>query len=164
MATHIRIECINHPGVRAKARGLCHACYNRNLYHENPQYRANQDRRVVDWHRNNREQSRENNRRRYERTPAEKKRDRNLRKKYGITIVQYEEMLSSQHGLCAICEKPPAEGKLLHVDHCHKTNVVRGLLCNQCNWYLGKIDNDDDLIGRLLDYLKRSHETISARG
>lgn len=163
MEARTRVECINHPGVRAKARGLCHACYNRKLYHENPQYRANQDRRAADWHRNNPEKSRAMNKASYDRTPAEKKRNRNLRKKYGITIEQYEEMLTKQNGVCAICKKPPAEDKLLHVDHCHKTSVVRGLLCNQCNWYLGKIDHDPGLIDRLLDYLK-PHEAIPPRG
>lgn len=53
---------------------------------------------------------------------------------YGITESQYEEMLAAQDGKCRICEEvmnPP------HVDHCHSSLMVRGLLCKHCNTGLG---------------------------
>lgn len=65
---------------------------------------------------------------------------------YGITSAQYDEMLEAQGGVCAICrtDTPGAKKKFFHVDHCHDTGEVRGLLCMSCNsrilpaaeWYL----------------------------
>lgn len=73
-------------------------------------------------------------------------RDKYYRKKYGITLEQYNNMLSYQKGNCAICEEVPKENKngvvvRLSVDHNHKTGKVRGLLCYKCNkLLLGRIE------------------------
>lgn len=60
-----------------------------------------------------------------------------LVRKYGITIEQYDAMLKSQDGKCAICKFIFPESKKLWnrpcVDHCHETNKVRGILCRKCN-------------------------------
>jgi len=83
---------------------------------------------------------------------------RNLLKKYGITIAQYEAMLAKQNGVCAICGKPPAGGKTssssLHVDHDHKTGENRGLLCNNCNTGIGKFFDDVELFRKAIKYLE----------
>jgi hypothetical protein len=60
----------------------------------------------------------------------------NLRFWYGIELIDYDRMLRKQKGVCAICKKPCARGRL-SVDHNHKTLVIRGLLCNSCNTKLG---------------------------
>lgn len=64
-----------------------------------------------------------------------------LKAAFGITLEQYEEMLESQGGVCAICYRPPEANsrskKQLAVDHCHKTGAIRGLLCANCNNALG---------------------------
>lgn len=62
----------------------------------------------------------------------ERERDLRLRRLYGITAEQYDEMLEAQGGVCAICERPPGKQRL-NVDHDHKTGLVRGLLCWECN-------------------------------
>lgn len=67
-------------------------------------------------------------------------RKRNLKHKYGITVDEYNEMFKRQKGKCFICS---ITGKKLVVDHCHKTNEVRKLLCHGCNTVLGKIENGD---------------------
>ena len=62
----------------------------------------------------------------------------NLKTKYGITIEDYNAMLKSQKCRCLICgEHQDDLKKILCVDHCHKTNRVRGLLCDNCNKFLG---------------------------
>lgn len=66
-------------------------------------------------------------------------------KKYGMTLEDYEMLLSEQTGVCAICSKPPIAGKRLAVDHDHACcpgegscgKCVRGLLCLTCNVWLG---------------------------
>ena len=68
-----------------------------------------------------------------------------FKKKYGITLEQYDEMLSAQEGKCAICRKQETvqqRGKLflLSVDHNHQTGKVRALLCSKCNRALGFFD------------------------
>lgn len=59
-----------------------------------------------------------------------------LKAKYGITVEQYERMLASQGGGCAICGRPPGQTKHA-VDHCHASGRVRALLCAACNRSLG---------------------------
>lgn len=68
--------------------------------------------------------------------------ERNLRLRYGLTPENYQAMLALQGGVCGICEKPPTNRKLV-VDHDHRDNTVRGLLCAGCNGSLGKFENAD---------------------
>lgn len=68
-------------------------------------------------------------------------RNATLKQKYGITLEDYDRMFLLQGGVCAICKKS-SYPKHLSVDHCHKTDRVRGLLCTLCNIGLGAfIDN-----------------------
>src|SRR5271167_40528 len=69
-----------------------------------------------------------------------------LKNRYGITIEQFEEMLIKQNGLCAICNNLPEEGKRLNVDHDHKTNKVRALLCRNCNLLIGHANDQINLL------------------
>lgn len=83
-------------------------------------------------------------------------RDWNYRKKYGITLKQYNELLVAQNGVCILCGKKDAyknKGRNLFVDHNHKTNIIRGLLCSRCNTMLGHIE----LVGveKVLKYLSK---------
>lgn len=64
----------------------------------------------------------------------EERRAKYLRDQYGLTLAQYRKMLFDQKGLCKICLRAPKPGGApLHVDHCHRTSRVRGLLCFRCN-------------------------------
>jgi hypothetical protein len=80
------------------------------------------------------------NRRRYQAI-----RDWTLRKKFGIGIEQFEELLKKQHHRCAICGVKE-DGQKLDVDHCHKTKKVRGLLCRSCNIGLGMFKDDQKIL------------------
>lgn len=99
----------------------------------------------------NRERAAELRRRRKQDAPGRefmRKRQTYLRAQFGITHEDYEALLSAQGGVCAICgsNDPGRSSPYFHVDHCHDTNVVRGLLCNGCNLGLGHFK---DAIGRL---------------
>lgn len=75
-------------------------------------------------------------------------------KTYGIPEGDYDRMLEAQNGLCAICLGRPVS-KRLAVDHDHKTNEVRGLLCSRCNHdLLGAAHDSLDLLLRAVDYLR----------
>lgn len=80
-------------------------------------------------------------------------RDKWLRDEYGITSLEYEAILKVQHGVCGICKQPPPIGKNLAVDHCHKTNLIRGLLCHLCNSFLGMAHDDNLRLIAALEYL-----------
>lgn len=72
---------------------------------------------------------------------------------YGITIEQYNEMFEKQGGKCAICGRHQSEFRTrLCVDHCHKTNRVRELLCQPCNAVLGQIES---FLPMMLPYLEK---------
>lgn len=101
--------------------------------------------------------------REYRKTPNGKRYTRAMNlKKFGITPEQYDELHKKQKGLCASCGRPetkPANqfGKpRLAVDHCHKSNIVRGLLCMKCNRALGLLDDDPEIVERLLRYRMKS--------
>jgi len=69
-----------------------------------------------------------------------------LRRKYGIDIADYERMMDEQGGVCAICGEPCRVKPRLSVDHCHDTNKVRGLLCDDCNNGIGRLRHDPKLL------------------
>lgn len=79
-----------------------------------------------------------------------------LRKAYDISPAEVEERLAAQSHGCAICKQPIARGGSLHIDHCHKTLAVRGLLCGQCNRGLGHFRDDPKLLAAAIRYLKAS--------
>jgi len=66
-------------------------------------------------------------------------RDRAYKKRYGISLADYDAMYVKQSGVCLICKSDKAgnKGQCFAVDHCHATGVVRGLLCIKCNARLG---------------------------
>lgn len=82
-------------------------------------------------------------------TPEElakrKRKDYNLRKRYGITLEQFESILSAQGNVCAVCKQGD---KVFCLDHNHKTLKVRGILCLNCNLRVigGARDQDHKLI------------------
>ena len=83
-------------------------------------------------------------------------RDNHLKKNFGITLQQYDEILTKQGGGCAICDKTPEqEGRSLAVDHDHQTGEIFGILCYFCNnKVLGKKRNPA-LFQRASEYLQK---------
>lgn len=85
-----------------------------------------------------------------------RRRVRNLHK-FGITLEDYDALLATQNGVCAICGLPP-NGKNLPVDHDHKTGKVRGLLCDRCNPMLGYAQDNMAILTRAIDYLIKAEK------
>ncbi len=81
--------------------------------------------------------------------------DKFLQKTYGITLERYKEMLVLQGGVCAICHDICKHKKCLSVDHDHKTNLVRGLLCHGCNLGLGKFKDNPINLREAALYLEK---------
>jgi hypothetical protein len=74
---------------------------------------------------------------------------------YGITPRDYQIMLKKQNYKCAICKLPTSHfKKALAVDHDHKTGKVRGLLCQLCNAFLGRIESNKMRLFAITKYLK----------
>lgn len=75
-------------------------------------------------------------------------------KKYGITPALYEELLDAQEGKCAICKTIAETNRYLCVDHDHKLEEVRGLLCDSCNLGIGKFQDNPYLLEAAARYLR----------
>lgn len=85
----------------------------------------------------------------------ENDKNRKLLKEYGISYSEYLIMLEAQNGGCAICgTTSTGNRKAFHVDHCHKTGKVRGLLCGNCNSGIGNLRDSIPLLERAIEYLK----------
>ena len=77
-----------------------------------------------------------------------------LVRRYGISAAEADRMLEAQGGLCAICGENAAE----HVDHCHETGDVRGILCFNCNGGLGQFRDRVDILLMAVAYLERTRD------
>lgn len=79
-----------------------------------------------------------------------------LSRKYGITPVEYEAQLKRQRARCAICKtdlrKIPQQ--LVHIDHCHGSGKLRGILCGQCNTGIGSLKDSSFIMTRAIEYVK----------
>jgi hypothetical protein len=96
--------------------------------------------------------------RRYYKANGDAKKNEHLRRKYNLPPGGYPAMLTAQASGCAICGEPHKQGKVLHVDHCHVTEKVRGLLCAPCNTALGGFRDNEEFLLRAVSYLKGGGE------
>lgn len=101
-------------------------------------------------------------RQKHSQTPAERLKSRKsaLKNKYGITDAKYKSVLAAQGGSCAICGNGHnVTSKLgyavkLHIDHCHTTGKLRGILCVKCNSGLGHFDDNLEGLMKAVRYLE----------
>ena len=82
------------------------------------------------------------------------KRDKVYWFRYKITLEDYNKMFEEQGKACKICKTTEyrGKGKHMHVDHCHKTGKVRGILCNICNRALSLIESAG--LDNIIEYFK----------
>ncbi len=129
-----------HPDRMHASKGLCHECYNKS---DHTKKRRNDNRRVFGKPLGTR-------------SPARKNR---LMETHGIDEAMFDSMFSAQNGLCAICNINAAKA----VDHDHKTGHVRGLVCGNCNFALGHVRDDVNIIQSCINYLIHHNEEKEER-
>lgn len=94
-----------------------------------------------------------------------RERSSNLKRLYGITEKEYEDIHSSQDGRCAICGDPESGGrwkKRFHIDHNHETGKIRGLLCHGCNVAIGSLRENVTILENAIKYIeKHNNQSMS---
>jgi hypothetical protein len=78
-----------------------------------------------------------------------------IKQKFNLSKEEYDSILANQNGVCAICFKTCISGRRLAVDHNHKTNKNRGLLCSNCNIGLGHLQEDIRILNSMIEYIKK---------
>lgn len=91
-------------------------------------------------------------------------------KRYGLTPETFEKLLKDQEYKCAICQEPleiptkekrTRNGRSLVIDHCHETNIVRGILHNDCNRAIGFFKDKAIICLQAADYLTKKVNQMS---
>lgn len=166
------ISFYKHPQTKDKLQSQCKMCSfkNSNLNYNKNKLLKNNPLKDKTWYSKNKEKAkirtkiwRQNNK---ERKHINSK-TFNIKKRFGLTIEQYdkisEELWISQKGKCAICEMQASSyGKhsqvdpnTLHLDHSHKTGIIRALLCTKCNKALGLLKDDFSILHKASIYLQK---------
>lgn len=117
-------------------------------------YRKNNPEKVREWAKRNPDKIKAKSRR------------QELKRNHNITQEEYEMLLNSQDGKCAICEtdKPNCLGvEYLSVDHDHETGRIRGLLCQNCNMGIGHLKDNCKIVESALVYLKARNSIVNAQ-
>jgi len=131
-------EC-GHSAKRDKNSSYCHSCY------------------MHDWRKKNKVRVAEIAKKSYEKRKrndpgglrlAQKK--QKLKWSYGLTIEGYNALMEKFNNQCAICSRTAN----LVIDHCHETNVIRGVLCNKCNTAIGMLGDNINGLSRAISYLE----------
>ncbi len=89
-------------------------------------------------------------------------RHRHLKRRFGLTPEQFDQMKEDQGHACAICKRPETlairqdeKPRELAIDHCHETGEIRGLLCFDCNTAIGKFGDSIERIEIAIAYLNQ---------
>lgn len=86
-----------------------------------------------------------------------------LVRSYGLEVIDFAKMLEAQGFRCAGCLETLSLDKKTHIDHCHKTQRVRGILCQHCNLVLGQAGDDPNTLRRLASYLDAAPVYVEGR-
>lgn len=90
-----------------------------------------------------------------------KYREVNLKRRYGLSLEDYNTLIKQQEGKCKVCSEYT---ETLQVDHCHQTNTIRGLLCLNCNTALGKLQENPLIIQRAKEYVMTATDNTQVGG
>ena len=78
-----------------------------------------------------------------------------LKREYNLSLEDYNIMLLEQDYKCAICHRLL---EIPYVDHDHKTEKIRGLLCSNCNFLLGQAGDSEEILSNAIEYLRKSKQ------
>ena len=140
-----------HPDRKHFAKSKCATCYNKFWYES----KTPEERLAFTAKRNATEAAKLRKSRWRGRNPGYSSLKHRLTR-YGITLQDYEDLLTRQYGSCKICLRSFEQLKRVCVDHNHETGKVRALLCGQCNSALGLVREKEFILARLLAYLRWS--------
>jgi len=90
------------------------------------------------------------------------RKDKWLRKQYGITQEQKNKMRDNQDNKCGICKKTFTDDKSAYVDHCHVSLKIRELLCHKCNSLLGYAADSIDILKNAIHYLEKDYSSAQS--
>jgi hypothetical protein len=123
------------------------------------------NKRYNDWAEENRDKVREKNRKHKDRRKeyyqsdkgVQSSRRAHLKRKYTMTLDEYNILLDKQNGVCDICGESETctRNTFLAVDHCHTTNKVRGLLCTNCNRSIGLLKENITTLKNMINYIEK---------
>lgn len=114
---------------RRRKYNLCRRLESKKRYEENPEVKEKMIRNSKEYH---------------------------IKKSYGLSYEEYEEMFQIHENKCAICGTEPE--RKLHVDHCHSSGNIRGLLCAECNLGLGLFKDNKNFLQSAIQYLEIHNE------
>jgi hypothetical protein len=107
----------------------------------------------ANWNKENPERKAARNKRWVANNPGRYK-ELQLKRKFGITLDIYNQILANQNSCCAICNTHRSKLRRdLAVDHCHSTGKIRGLLCDHCNSGLGHFKDNVNFLAKAITYL-----------
>lgn len=75
-----------------------------------------------------------------------------IKKEYNLSKEEYLNLVKSQNSSCKLCDNFIEDHFKLHIDHCHNTKIVRGLLCNKCNQAIGLFNDNSELMRKAALY------------
>ena len=75
-----------------------------------------------------------------------------MRRKFNLSETEYQELMKNDR--CQVCERDITNKKC--IDHCHTTEKIRGVLCNNCNTALGLVGDNVQILSKLIQYLEQS--------
>lgn len=89
--------------------------------------------------------------------------ERYIWKTYKLEASRYYQMLKNQDFQCAICYRcQTTDARRLAIDHCHKTDKIRGLICQSCNTALGLLQESTSVVSSALSYLQKAENETSS--
>lgn len=105
----------------------------------------------------------------WRRKNPEKYQDTTLKRRYDISFLVAQNLYHMQKGKCGICgthipkltSRTKTRYNSAHIDHDHKTNKVRGLLCPHCNYLLGNCKDDISILEKAILYLSKPETNFS---
>lgn len=148
------VKCATAPGGHKRHCKKCDCARKKRQYRDDPQ--RHRDRKVAEYWANREKKKEQRHRLYWMRQPTYGSQSF---RKYGMTVGEYDTMFAAQAGKCAICRQPETATRLgkvrkLCVDHDHETGRIRGLLCSDCNFGIGMLKENPQILEAAAKYLE----------